>query len=229
MDDVKMREAQYEALLKKRDEQGIARFGLMSNQVWHDDPKRIVFTLSRYKFVAKMLSGKGRVLEIGCGDAFGTRIVLQEVQSICAIDFDPLFVQDAKDRMDERWKFDCIVHDILLRPPTERFDAAYSLDVLEHVSELDEIRFMTHIAQALVPNGVLVIGTPSIQSQEYASEQSKAGHVNCKDYHSLRDLVHKYFHNVFMFGMNDEVVHTGFHAMSHYLFAIGVGRKDVTE
>jgi len=25
--------------------------------------------------------------------------------------------------------------------------------------------------------------------------------------------------------MNDEVVHTGFHPMAHYLFAIGVGKK----
>ena len=40
--------------------------GPMMNQVWHDDPRRLTFVLARYKFVAKMLSGKERALEIGC-------------------------------------------------------------------------------------------------------------------------------------------------------------------
>jgi hypothetical protein len=33
----------------------------------------------------------------------------------------------------------------------------------------------------------------------------------------------RYFQNVFVFSMNDEVVHTGFSPMAHYLFAMGVG------
>ena len=33
----------------------------------------------------------------------------------------------------------------------------------------------------------------------------------------LKKLMQHYFHNVFMFSMNDEVVHTGFHPMAHYL------------
>ena len=31
--------------------------------------------------------------------------------------------------------------------------------------------------------------------------------------------------NVFVFSMNDEVVHTGFHKMANYVFAIGAGKK----
>ncbi len=50
--------------------------------VAHEDPRRLLFVLARYKFVAKMLSGKQRVLEVGCGDAFGTRSVLQEIGAI---------------------------------------------------------------------------------------------------------------------------------------------------
>ena len=38
------------------------------------DPKHLVFTLSRYKFVAKMLSGRESALEVGCGDGFGAAI-----------------------------------------------------------------------------------------------------------------------------------------------------------
>ena len=52
----------------------------------HNDPKRLTFTLARYKFVAKMLAGYGHVLEVGCGDGFATRIVVQDVGALTAVD-----------------------------------------------------------------------------------------------------------------------------------------------
>src|SRR4051812_36919376 len=171
-----------------------------------------------------MLSGKQRVLEVGCGDAFGSRLVLQEVGALTAVDFDAVFIKDANDRMDERWKFDCRVHDMLSGPVEGGpFDAAYTLDVIEHVAQADEDRFVSNIAQSLEEHGVLIVGTPSIQSQVYASEYSKMGHINCKDHKQLKELLLKYFHNVFVFSMNDEVVHTGYYPMAHYLFALCVG------
>jgi 2-polyprenyl-3-methyl-5-hydroxy-6-metoxy-1,4-benzoquinol methylase len=114
---------------------------------------------------------------------------------------------------------------MLSGPVDGPFDAAYSLDVIEHIPRADELRFMDNITQSLDNNGVLLIGTPSLQSQAYASPPSKEGHVNCKDHQELKELVRQFFHNVFIFSMNDEVVHTGFYPMAHYLFAMGVGRK----
>jgi len=212
-------------LIPLRAAQGLARLGLMTSYVWDDDPRRLGFVLARYKFVSKMLSGMRSVLEVGCGDAFGTRIVLQEVGAVTAIDFDPVFVKEIGERMTDRWKFECKVHDMLSGPLDGPFDAAYSLDVLEHIPAADEERFVSNIARSLTEQGVLVIGTPSIQSQTYASPQSREGHVNCKDHKELKALMVRHFHNVFIFSMNDEVVHTGFYPMAHYLIALCVGRK----
>ena len=194
--------------------------------MWQDDPRRLVFVLARYKFVAKMLSGKSRVLEVGCADAFGTRVVQQEVQSLVAVDFDPVFVKDVQDRMrNDRWTFECRVHDMLDGPIHPSCDAAFSLDVIEHIDVKDERRFLRNIVESLTDEGVLITGTPSIQSQAYASPNSKAGHVNCKDGAELKALMLDYFANVFLFSMNDEVVHTGFHPMAHYLFTIATGKR----
>jgi len=148
--------------------------GLTTNQVWRDDPRHLLFILARCKFVAKMLSGKRRVLEVGCGDAFGSRIVRQEVDELCAVDFDSVFIKDANERMDERWKFDCRVHDMLSGPVEGGpFDAAYTLDVIEHIDIKDEDLFVANIVKSLDEHGVLIVGSPSIQSQVYASEYSK--------------------------------------------------------
>lgn len=214
------KEPQYQALIEHRDKKGVATLGLMNNQVWHDDPKRLAFTLSRYKFVAKMLSGKKKVLEVGCGDAFASRIVKQEVQSLTVIDFDPIFVADIRKRMDPDWPMTCAVHDMLAGPFRGRFDAIYSLDVLEHIPPEKERAFIANMLRSLDRQGVLIIGMPSLESQAHASPQSKMGHVNCKSGAQLKAFLNGFFHNVFLFSMNDEVVHTGFYPMAHYLIAV---------
>ena len=222
------REPQYQSCLEIKQTRGLTPLGLMSNQVWHDDPRRLVFVLARYKFVAKMLVGKNRVLEVGCADAFGTRVVLQEVGSVTAVDFDPVFLDDTRQRMDRDWEFELRSHDMLDGPvlPGD-FDAAYSMDVIEHIQPADEHRFVGNIAASLHDDGVLILGSPSIHSQAYASRASKEGHVNCKDAAGLRALTEAHFRNVFIFSMNDEVVHTGFYPMAHYLFALCCNMKAV--
>ncbi len=222
---LKTREPQYQFELDMALRDGLSRFGIMSNQTWKDDPRRLLFLLSRYKFVAKMLSGKGRVLEVGCADAFGTRLVLQEGCRVTASDFDAVFIDDAKSRMEkDGWACDTVVHDILSGPvPPGEFDAAYSLDVFEHIAPEHEDQFVGNIARSLSPQGVAIIGSPSLESQTYASPASKAGHVNCKRGADYKAVMLRHFTNVFIFSMNDEVVHTGYSPMAHYLFALCVG------
>ncbi len=219
-------EPQYDGHVELKLTQGLAKLGVEKNANWHADPKRLVFVLSRYKFVAKMLSGKNRVLEVGCGDGFPVRIVLQEVGSVHGIDIDPIFIEDIRERMDEKWTFTSAVHDILSGPVEGQYDAAYSLDVLEHIPKKEERKFIENIVKSLSKTGTLIIGMPSLESQSYASPLSKVGHVNCKMGGDLKALILDYFDNVFMFSMNDEVVHTGFQPMAQYLFAIGAGVKD---
>jgi 2-polyprenyl-3-methyl-5-hydroxy-6-metoxy-1,4-benzoquinol methylase len=218
------KEPQYQFEVDMAREQGLSRFGIMSNQTWRDDPRRLLFVLSRYKFVAKMLAGKKHVLEIGCADAFGTRLVMQEVGAVTGIDFDPVFVQDALERMKtDGWACSMRVHDILEGPVEGDFDAAFSLDVFEHILPERENDFVRNIAESVSNNGVVIIGSPSLQSQAYASKGSKEGHVNCKDGKEFKRVMERHFENVFLFSMNDEVVHTGFHPMAHYLFTLCVG------
>lgn len=215
------REPQYQIVLDRQKSHGLARFGLMSNTVWGEDPKRLCFLLARYKFVAKMLAGKGRVLEVGCADAFGTRVVQQTVGHVTAVDFDALFIEDAKAKIDPSWPLDLRVCDMLAGPVEPRdFDAAYSLDVIEHIEQRDEERFLRNLVVSLAPHGVAIIGMPSLESQNYASPASKEGHINCKSAPDFEALMRKYFRHTFMFSMNDEVVHTGFHKMAHYLIAV---------
>jgi 2-polyprenyl-3-methyl-5-hydroxy-6-metoxy-1,4-benzoquinol methylase len=212
------KEAQYNTLFDYPE----TKLGVMVNQVWQDDPKRVVFVLSRYKFVAKMLQGKKTVLEIGCADAFGSRIVADAVEHLTVSDIDPLFIDSVKENARYPWQENAMVHDILSSPTAEKHDAVYCLDVFEHILPKDETTLLTNLSNSINDKGIAIIGIPSLESQQYASQYSKEGHVNCLSGDVFKDHLEKHFHHVFLFSMNDEVVHTGFSPMAHYLFALCV-------
>jgi hypothetical protein len=76
-----------------------------------------------------------------------------------------------------------------------------------------------------VNDGIAVFGMPSLESQKFASKASREGHVNCQTGEQLRTTLGRHFARVFMFSMNDEVVHTGFFPMAHYLIGVCVSPK----
>jgi SAM-dependent methyltransferase len=194
--------------------------GAMHAASFESDPKHLGFVLARYKFVAKMLGGPGHVhvLEVGCGDTTGARVVKAAVSYLEGVDTDDAYVNN---------KDSCIrvhKHDMTIEPfVISGWDAIYALDVLEHVPVEKERRFLNNIARSVAPRGTVIIGTPSLESQAYASAESRKHHVNCKTEDSLRELLSAHFSNVFLFGMNDETLHTGFGPMCHYRLAICTG------
>lgn len=221
------RESQYVERIKQIEAQGLHVMGPMASWAWHDDPRHLLFTLSRYKFVSKMFAGFDQVLEIGCGDGFASRMVRQSVNHLVATDFDEHLIESAtKYNRDSKWPVDFRVYDPTQSSMEKRFDGIYALDVMEHISPEDEHAFVRNISKGLKAAGVLILGMPSLESQAYASPQSKEGHVNCKTQTDFRLGMLESFENVLMFSMNDEVVHTGYEKMSHYHFAVCTGFKE---
>ena len=119
-----------------------------------------------------------------------------------------------------KWAVEALTHDILQSPLPQKFNAIYSLDVLEHIPVELEKTYMSNICKSIEKNGCVIIGMPSLESQIYASAGSKEGHINCKSGKVLQEFLNEYFENVFIFSMNDEVIHTGFSKMAHYLMAL---------
>ena len=206
---------------------GPAVMGPWTTHIWRSDPRHLGFLLARYKFCAKMLKGKSRALEVGCGDAFGTPVVLQEVPFVHGIDFEPLVLKEAQRCVQQEFADRCAfsVHDIVESPMGQSFDAAYSLDVIEHVPASQEDRFMSNVCASLVADAVFIIGTPNIEASRHASQASMEGHINLKSAVTLRTLLGKYFKNCFLFSMHDEIVHTGYYPMAHYLLGVGAGLR----
>jgi len=219
----------YEIASKYQFESEIISLGPWTSYSMLHDPKHMSFVLSRYKFAAKMLEGKDDVLEIGCGDAFGIPIVAQGVKSVLGIDVDDSMISDNSMRLKSIKNIKFQKYNICDGGLDQVFDAAYSIDVIEHLDAGLEKSFMDNTVECLKDNGVYICGTPNITANQYATERSAIQHINLKSQKSLKELMLQYFENVFMFSMNDEVLHTGYAPMGHYLFAVGAGKKERRE
>ncbi|HLZ30426.1 MAG TPA: class I SAM-dependent methyltransferase [Chloroflexota bacterium] len=188
-------------------------------------PRHLLFSLSRYKFAARLLPTDTpvEVLELGCAEGIGTLLLAENGHEITGIDFDKNAITYAQQSIhSERIKF---LADDFVGKHYGNFKAIVSLDVIEHIAPDQEQRFLDTVVGNLAPDGFCVIGTPNETASPYASTQSQIGHVNLYTAERLSQSLRRYFHNVFMFGMNDEVVHTGFYPMCHYLFALGCGKR----
>jgi 2-polyprenyl-3-methyl-5-hydroxy-6-metoxy-1,4-benzoquinol methylase len=188
------------------------------------DPKHLLFTLSRYKFAAKMLWKARHVIEVGCGEGLGTLMFLSETSAkITAIDFDERQILCAERSIvpiaGGRISFLC--RDLVSEPYAgPRGDGLVCLDVIEHVHSREEQRFLTHVAGTLKKGAVAILGTPNKDASKYASPRSRVGHINLFDANRFRKTLGKNFSQVFIFSMNDEMVHTGYARMAHYLMAL---------
>ncbi len=217
------KEKQYSIQFETLNKKGQVKLGPTCSHIWREDPRHLCFLLSRYKFCSKILSGKKNVLEVGCGDAFGSRLVLQTVDKIHAVDFDPLFISYAeKQYANESLTISFQELDIIKQSPASGpFDGMYALDFIEHIDAKYEHFVLKNIIKVLTPNATAIFGLPNITALPYASKESKEGHINLKKANSLKIFLKKYFNEVIIFSMNDEVVHTGFFPMANYLFGIG--------
>lgn len=189
------------------------------------DPKHMCFSLSRYKFVAKMLAGKKSIMEVGCGDCFGIPITAQVAERVLAIDRDSRNIEDGKKRLYMLKNIEFKNIDICKEIPGEQFDGVYSIDVIEHIDPSQDEIFMKNICKSLKEDGICIIGTPNITAEKFSDDYSGIQHINLKSNEDLKNLMKHYFKNVLMFSMNDEIIHTGYPPMAHYLFAIGIGKK----
>lgn len=201
---------------------------------WINDPKRLGFMLARYKFAAKMLSQCNSILEVGCGDGFGSVTFLSDTkaQRIVCLDYYAPLIEHARNdlypalvkaRPKDAHRISFGTRDFFNGSgQRNQFEGLVSLDCIEHIDPKRSYEFIGRMADSLVDHGIAVVGTPNALAAQYASPHSKIGHVNLLSPDQLREELSKKFKTVFLFSMNDELVHCGFDKLGHYILAVAV-------
>ncbi|MDQ5985803.1 MAG: Ubiquinone biosynthesis O-methyltransferase, mitochondrial [Syntrophus sp. SKADARSKE-3] len=195
------------------------------SHVLRHDTRFLLFSLARYKFAAKMIGQEPRysVLELGCNEGIGTLLLSENASHVTGVDFDGGSIKWALANLEnDRVHFK---EDNFLGKKYGDFDAVVSLDVIEHILPGNQDLYLQTILANLAEDGFCIIGTPNVTASSHASKESAEGHVCLYGAQDLKAFFLKGFKNVFVFGMNDEVVHTGFAAMCHYLFVLACNKR----
>lgn len=219
----KTKDEQYSYMFS--DDYDPVRLGKVAYARWRKDPKSLLFTLSRYKFVSKLLQNKNEVLELGCGDGWSSQVVAQAVNQLTLSDYDESFLNEAKYNImnSDLSNVSFLLHDCVNDRLAKKYDAIYSLDVIEHIEPDSVDKFINCTKNSLRNAGLFICGLPTQVSQDLIHPMNRdPGHINCMNELELRELLGRHFANSFIFGMTDEIVHTGSPNLSYYMFGIGI-------
>ena len=203
--------------------------GPHSSFQWNNSRRHLLFTAARYKFAMKMIGNiyepnKKEILDLGCSDGFGTYFVAEYAASVLGVDFDKEAIDYAM-----RYNMECdnisYKLDNFLEKKYGDFDGIVSFDVLEHIYPENEERYMNTVLMNLKEEGTFIVGTPSLETQQYSKENVTGAHVNVYQGEDLYTMLKGYFHNVYLFTQNDEIIHTGHLRMANYLIAVCSNKK----
>jgi len=200
------------------------KLGRYASYWFFKTPRRMLHCLSYYKFAAKMIGKSKRTLDLGCNEGLGTYVIAKECGFTKGIDFDRIAIETAQSNFsDPNVSFE--YGDFLASSGVSDWDAVVNFDVIEHIYPERVEPFWQTLASHVIKEGVVIVGTPSLISQQFASEVSKQGHVNVYTPERLEAEMSRYFSHVFLFAAHDEVVHTGYLPLAHYLIAVGCKKK----
>lgn len=196
---------------------------------YNNSRRHLLYSMARYKFAMKMLTGGIKnesmsILDLGCSDGFGTYYVSEFATKTTGVDFDEEAIQYAKSAFEKNDSIE-FIEDNFLNKYYGKYDGIVSFDVLEHIYPENEGSYMQTVLNNMKEEGTFIVGTPSMETQQYSKENVAGAHVNVKRGEELYKMLKTYFHNVYLFTQNDEIIHTGHLRMANYLIAVCCNKK----
>jgi SAM-dependent methyltransferase len=146
--------------------------------------------LHRYHFAARFCAGK-RVLDVACGEGYGSQILSVVAEDVTGIDISADAVAHAAGRYGtERLKF-VEASAALLPLDDDSVDVVVSFETIEHHDQHEEM--LSEIRRVLRPGGLMVLSSPNKQFYSIEPGYSNPYHVKELFRHELVALVGRYF------------------------------------
>ena len=148
--------------------------------------------LHRYALAMEFIAGK-KVLDIACGEGYGTNLMAKKALHVTGIDIDNASIENAK----KKYTAGNIVFttsSVLKIPATNNsFDVITCFETLEHINEQKEM--LIELKRVLSPSGILLISTPD--KKNYSDKAGYKNPFHKKELYEqeFKNLVSSYFSN----------------------------------
>lgn len=191
----------------------------------HEHVQMIFEHLHRYYLAVDICAGRA-VLDIACGEGYGSNLIAQKALSVIGVDNAPKVIRHAAAKYRrENLKF--LTGDCLKIPlPPQSVDVVVSFETIEHISRHE--RFISEIKRVLRPGGILIISSPDKTEYSERYGQHNDHHVRELYRGEFLELLGRHFQNCLP--MQQRLVGGSYIAADHFdkkvSFIYGTHRGD---
>ena len=154
--------------------------------------------IQRY-LVAKELCRNKKVLDIACGEGYGSDILSQTASSVYGVDISEEAVLHAQNKYQKdnlSFRTGSVAE---ISFDDESFDVVISFETIEHVSEELQIKFLDEIKRVLKKDGLLMMSSPDKMYYSDMTDFKNIYHVKELYEEEFYALLKKYFNNINMY------------------------------
>lgn len=152
----------------------------------------------RYIFASRFCTQK-KVLDIACGEGFGSNFLSRHAESVQGVDIAPDIVEHAKRKYQhERLNF-TVSNAVSVPFEDESFDVVVSFETLEHLSGEDQHLFIKEMVRVMKEEGILIISTPN--KKVYSDDANYANPFHLSEFYKeeFMSFLADHFKNITIF------------------------------
>jgi 2-polyprenyl-3-methyl-5-hydroxy-6-metoxy-1,4-benzoquinol methylase len=145
----------------------------------------------RYHFAASVVAGK-RVLDVACGEGYGSHVLAQQAASVDGVDISAAAVAHARGSYGAQTNLKFHEASCVKLPFHDAsFDIVVSFETIEHIHEQRE--FLAEVERVLKPDGYLLVSSPN--KAQYSDAMGFANEYHVKELYvdELQALLAKHF------------------------------------
>jgi len=154
--------------------------------------------LHRYAYATQFVQNK-RVLDLACGEGYGSYLLARTAESVVGIDIDEDAIRHARNKyLKQNLEFK--VGSITEVPIVGEhcFDVAVCYEALEHIE--DHHKLLGEVKRLLTPDGIFIVSTPNKTVYTDEPQYTNPFHVHELYFDEFRELFEKHFKNVKFLG-----------------------------
>lgn len=126
--------------------------------------------LGRYYFAADVLNNRNRVLDVACGDGYGTKVLSKKMKYVVGVDRNKDYLNIAKSKYNnDNIEYKCI--DVDKETIVGKYDGIVCFETLEHLKYSD--RFLKNLYNILNENGVMILSVPNSKYEIVENGQNR--------------------------------------------------------
>ncbi|MEO6929314.1 MAG: class I SAM-dependent methyltransferase [Casimicrobiaceae bacterium] len=147
----------------------------------------------RYAFARSLVAGK-RVLDVACGEGYGSALLGGLAQAVTGIDIDAATIAHARERYAHSANLAFLAASATALPLADAsVDVIVSFETIEHLPAADQPRMLAEFARVLTPDGLVVLSAPNRIEYSHKRDFRNPFHLHEHDRDELDGLLATHF------------------------------------